>query len=262
MRKINEIDELNALITAHFGKDYVSNFFLPRETTEKYISAGRISICEIGESLFILLKRSGFSSLYYCMKKGDIPDVSFICETTVTETPFRDKDTSLKDADKVLESIGFEREFYRCRMSLKHSEALPSELPENIRYASTNDADDVKLLLYSNFNELTGCLPDDDEILAALKEERFLLYDDGKPSALLHFERKRTAYELRHLCVSSHMRGRGVGTMLVGTYNKLISHCGQVWVREGYLSAEKIYENNGYTADGMRSSVLIYRKGN
>ena len=262
MKKINCIDELNKLIMSHFGRDYVSNWFMPKETAVKYISADRITACESGESLFIFLLKGDFSSLYYCMKKGDIPDISLVHGTVVAETAYRDRDTELRAADSVLESIGFEREFCRCRMSFRQNGDVSDELPENIRYANEEDKDIVKKLLYSSFNELTGCLPDDDEITAAVCENRFLLYDDGsEPSAVLHFEKKRSAYELRHLCVSQNSRGRGIGGKLVKAYNAMIPKNGQVWVREGYAPAEKIYEKNGYTADGMKSSVLIYRKG-
>ena len=48
---------------------------------------------------------------------------------------------------------------------------------------------------------------------------------------------------------------------LVRAYNGTLPKKSIVWVREGYVPAEKTYENNGYTADGMRSSVLLYKKG-
>ena len=103
MRKINEISELNSLITAHFGREYVSNWFVSRDDAEKYIVEGRISACELDGSLFILREREScgvnFCSLYYCMKKGYVPDLSFITKTTVAETPFRERDVSLMEAD-------------------------------------------------------------------------------------------------------------------------------------------------------------------
>ena len=121
MRKINEISELNSLITAHFGREYVSNWFVSRDDAEKYVAEGRISACELDGSLFILREREScgvnFCSLYYCMKKGYVPNLSFITKTTVAETPFRERDVSLMEADESLCKAGFEREFTRRRMA-------------------------------------------------------------------------------------------------------------------------------------------------
>ena len=144
MRKIiNEISELNSLITAHFGREYVSNWFVSRDDAEKYIAEGRISACELDGSLFILREREScgmnFCSLYYCMKKGYVPDLSFITKTTVAETPFREKDVSLMEADESLCKAGFEREFTRRLMAfVQKDEPLPT-LGESMKYADEND---------------------------------------------------------------------------------------------------------------------------
>ena len=261
MRKINEISELNSLITAHFGREYVSNWFVSRDDAEKYIVEGRISACELDGSLFILREREtcgvDFCSLYYCMKKGYVPNLSFITKTTVAETPFRERDVSLMEADESLCKAGFEREFTRRRMAFVQKDEPVPTLGESMKYADENDIPLIEKLLSESFSPLTGCLPDKNETASAVREKRFILH---KNDGLLHFEKSRASFELRHLCVAQSSRGQGIAGELVRAYNGTVPKKSIVWVREGYAPAEKTYENNGYTADGMHSSVLIYKK--
>ena len=262
MKKINELSELNSLITAHFGREYVSNWFVSRDNAEKYVAEGRISACELDGSLFIIRERessgTAFCSLYYCMKKEYVPDLSFISQTTVAETPFRERDALLIEANESLCKAGFEREFIRRRMVfVQKNEPVPA-LGEGMKYADEADIPFIEKLLSESFSPLTGCLPDKDETASAVREKRFILHKNG---GLLHFEKSRASFELRHLCVSESARGHGTAGELVRAYNSTVPKKSLVWVREGYAPAEKTYENNGYTADGMRSSVLIYKKG-
>lgn len=261
MRRINEISELNSLIMSHFGREYVSNWFISRDDAEKYVAEGRISACELDGSLFILREREScgtdFCSLYYCMKKGYVPDLSFIRKTTVAETPFREKDAALIEADENLCKAGFKREFTRRRMAFVRKNEPVSELAEGMKYADEDDIPIIEKLLSESFSPLTGCLPDIDETVSAVREKRIILH---KNDGLLHFEKSRASFELRHLCVAENSRGQGIAGELVRAYNSNIPKKSLVWVREGYAPAEKTYENNGYTADGMRSSVLIYKK--
>ena len=262
MKKINEISELNSLITAYFGRDYVSNWFVSRDNAEKYVAEGRISACELDGSLFILRERessgTAFCSLYYYMRKGYVPNLSFISKTTVAETPFRERDSSLIEADESLCKAGFEREFTRRRMAYTQKNEPVSALGENMKYADEADIPVAEKLLSESFSPLTGCLPDEDETASAVREGRIILHKNG---GLLHFEKSRAYFELRHLCVPESSRGHGIAGELVRAYNSIVPKKSLVWVREGYAPAEKTYENNGYTADGMRSSVLIYKKG-
>lgn len=261
MKKINEISELNSLITSHFGREYVSNWFVSRNDAEKYVAEGRISACELDGSLFILREREScgvdFCSLYYCMKKGYVPKLSFVRKTTVAETPFREKDALLIEADESLCKAGFEREFTRRRMAFVQIDEPVSTLGDGMRYADEDDIPLIEKLLSESFSPLTGCLPDKNETAFAVREKRFILH---KNDGLLHFEKSRSSFELRHLCVSHSARGQGIAGELVRAYNGTVQKKSIVWVREGYAPAEKTYENNGYTADGMRSSVLIYKK--
>lgn len=261
MKKINDISELTSLVNAHFGREYATNYFLSRDEAEKYIANGDMLFTEQNGSLFIIRRKGEFSTMYYSVKVGEVLDLSFLdsCpwDSTVVETAFREKDVSLKAADEALINGGAVREFFRKRMAMKTSEeSITDTLPEKIHYAE--DVKYVYDLMHSSFSPLTGCLPTMEETDEAVKAGEILCHDDG---GILHFKKAKASYELRHLCVDERARGQGIGASLVEAYNGIVPKKSVVWVREGYTPAEKIYENNGYTADGMRSSVLIYKKG-
>ncbi|MGN1410395.1 MAG: GNAT family N-acetyltransferase, partial [Eubacteriales bacterium] len=211
---------------------------------------------EAGDSLFILRAKNTHFALYYCMKIGDEFAMPQLPEPVVTETAFRERDENLKKADEALVSAGFRREFYRNRMKRTPEDCDVPTFSENVRAADENDFDFARELLLGCFSPLTGCLPDENELHLAVNEGRILLHSRG---GLLHYDKTRTGYELRHLCVTEKSRGCGVGGELVRAYDSLLDNKKSVvWVRDGYAPAEKVYEKNGYEKDGMRSSVLIY----
>lgn len=243
---------------SRFGRDFVTNYFLTREIAENEINSGKMYFLEAGNSLFILRDKNTHFALYYCMKNGDEFALPSLSKPVVTETAFREKDENLKKADETLVSAGFRREFYRNRMKRLPEDCGVQTFSENVRAADETDFDFAREMLFGCFSPLTGCLPDENELHLALNDSRILIHSGG---GLLHYEKTKTGYELRHLCVTENSRGCGVGGDLVRAYDSLLDRNGKksvVWVKEGYAPAEKVYEKNGYEKDGMRSSVLIY----
>lgn len=254
MKKITDYSELSTKIMSCLKNKAITNFYLSKDEILSEISAEHIYIEENDSSLIILRKRETHYSMYYYLW-GEFPDFSFLPAMAVAETAMREKDTALKEADELLVSAGFCREFMRNRMS-RPADISNNQVSPRIRTAEKSDFDGAKQLLYNNFSSLTGCLPSDDSLMTAIGEKRILLHDSG---GLLHFEKTKTAYELRHLCTNENARGKGIGGELVAAYHSMIDKKSVVWVRDGYAPAEKIYINNGYTRDGMYSSVLIYK---
>ncbi len=259
MKKITDYNELSALITAHFKRGVATNYFLSREQAEDDIKNGNLCACEIGSNLFVFRdKNTHFVMYYYIIPDEMCSSAAFPAptKTAVVETVMRAKDENLKKADEILKKNGFESEFIRRRMTFApfDNKALPTN--PSLRLAKKSDFQAAKALLDESFSPLTGCLPSDCELEAAIADGRIVIHEDG---GLLHFEKTKAGYELRHLCVVEGARGRGVGSALVGFYHSLIEKKSTVWVRKDYRAAEKIYENSGYEYDGNVSSVLIYR---
>lgn len=247
---------------SHFGREYASNYFLPREIAENEINSGKMYYLKADSSLFILRDKSTHFAVYYCLKIGGELDLSSLPEPAVTETAFRERDEKLRTADDKLISAGFRREFYRNRMTRLPENGDIPQPSENVRSSTADDFDTARELLCGCFSPITGCLPDEDELHCAVSDGRILLHRGG---GLLHYNKTKSGFELRHLCVAEKARGCGVGGELVRAYNSMLDKSGRksvVWVREGYAPAERIYENNGCKKDGMRSSVLIYSSGN
>lgn len=254
MRKTNYSD-LTALISSHFKPGVATNMFLPAAVVEREAEKGNIYTISDDSYLLIFRIHPSHFTMYYYLAPNAVPDFSLLHADTVCETAMREKDTALVSADKMLIDNGFERLF--CRIRMKRAAETSDSTNTKIYTAGEDDFSTVRELLISSFSPLTGCIPSDDELHEAVENSEILLHSDG---GLLHYRNSKASTELRHLCVSSESRGKGIGSDLVRTYLSLTKKKSTVWVRSDYAPAKKIYENNGYTPDGTTSSVLYLKK--
>ncbi len=259
MEKITSYEDFARYATAYFKPGCATNCFITKTEAKKYIDSGKLYNLKISDSVFILKELPTHNRLYYYLAPGDIKnglDLTPLPDGVVTETAMRERDSALISADAMLEMCGFIRLFYRRRMTQK-AEDSGTSIKHDVRASSKSDFPAVRELLYSCFSPITGCIPDDEELINAVKNGWILLCGDGK--GLLHYEPVRGGFELRHLCVREDCRGSGIAGELVRAYHSIIGGAkSQVWVREGYAPAEAVYEKNGYVRDGYFSSVLMY----
>ncbi len=244
----------------YFKPGCASNCFMTKSEAEKYIGRGRLWQIEVGGSVLILKELPTHFRLYYYLTPNDIVnglDLSLLPDAVVTETAMRERDSALISADGMLERCGLKRLFRRRRMTRKAVDSGIG-LNDDVRTSTKADFPAVRELLYSCFSPLTGCLPDDDDLMTCVNQGEFLLCED---KGLLHYSPARGGFELRHLCVREECRGSGIAGKLVRAYHSVIDGAKSiVWVREGYTPAELVYEKNGYAKDGYFSSVLAYNK--
>ena len=258
MKKPESYAQLSSLITVQFSRGMVTNAFLPKAQWEAEIAAGTLEYITADNGLLVFRKREGHRILSFWINSGFFGSVPAIPGQTAAEIAHREKDTALAEAIQNWIDAGFERLFIRQRMVCTAENGAENE---HIRTACIEDAGTVRQLLNDSFSPLTGCLPTERQLLGDIEAGGVLLYErDRQALGLLHCTADQKRTELRHLCVTEDARGQGIGDCLVKAYHSRTQGLTrQVWVRADYLPAKKIYENNGYTPDGMTADVLLYR---
>ena len=242
------------MITSQMKRGMVTNSFLSRDEWEREIEKNfpEYELTDCG--LLVFRFRPTHRILSFWINGGFFDTCPELPGNTVCEIPMRTGDLNLQSAVNGWMEAGFACEFTRKRMI--SSEDNGAENP-CIRNAEPGDINTAEKLLHDNFSALTGCLPDREELIRDISCGGVLLYDD---IGLLHHKTAKNKTELRHLCVSEAARGQGIGEKLVLAYHsRTVGIRRQVWVRQDYTSAVKVYEKCGYSDDGMISHVLISR---
>lgn len=161
-----------------------------------------------------------------------------------------------------------------------------------VKKSTAEDAAAIRPLLDSSFNPITGCLPENDELYAdaaagnilmlfADNDSRAASKDSPKnrigaavlqqtndsrhpaavPCGILHYRTSKKSAEIKHLAIAPQMRGNGLSSMLINTF---LDECKDlkttVWTGHGNAAALNAYKDCGFTEDGRRSSVMIYKK--
>ena len=260
MKKVNNYTEITEAVDRHFGKTTVTNCFLSRETYDREIACGTLYLEETDGGVYIFRRRDGFDVMYFYLDSTDISPARITTGgDIVCEIPYRERDEKMIAVAERFTECGYDKLFSRVRLAKMAEEDYYTD--EHITAADGRDHDSVAALLESSYDRRTGCLPNDESLRDDIDAGRVLVYRDGGIAGLLHYTDDKNMSEIRHVAVDETRRGEGIASHLVRAY--LASRTGRcrVWAREDYHSARRIYEKNGYTADGMKSDVLIFRKG-
>jgi len=159
----------------------------------------------------------------------------------------------MRRAQDALCALGFTEAFCRLRRTRA---AIPVQNTAETPAEASFEA--VRAFLLEQFDPLTGCIPPDDALRAAVETgEMLCLTDEAGITGLLHYAPGRAACEIRHLAVRADCRGQGLAQRLLGMLRARTG--GQkctVWARQGNTPAERFYEKNDFRPDGWTSVVL------
>ena len=258
------------------------------------------------------IRAEGWNRSDECCNNKNEQERSSPDKLIVTETAFRERDTALKETVGYLAGCGFEEVLSRVRLS--RPAGAPDENAENaveispekvesreeensgftfyVKKSTAEDAAAIRPLLHSSFSQITGCLPEDDELrLDAAAGNILMLFADNdsraaseaeaedltgaavkqpphdsrhpaaRPCGLLHYAAAKKSAEIKHLAIAPQMRGKGLSAVLINAFLKECSGMKTtVWTGSGNAPALNAYKDCGFTEDGRRSSVMIYTK--
>lgn len=130
---------------------------------------------------------------------------------------------------------------------------------EDIRIANDEDFEKIKMLLYDNFDILTGCLPTDSELSNDIGAGNYIYAErDGAAAGIIHFEKSKKSSEIRHLAVSQGVRKCGLASRMFEFYiSETRTAKNLVWVGEKNDIAIDFYKYCGYEPDGLTSEVYV-----
>ena len=254
MERIGSFDRLAALAERHMRRGVLMNTMITREAYEPDILGRGLTAKETEDGLFLLRDRGDHTLLCFLMEPG--AELPALPDRTVCEIPFRERDTGLAGLPQKLEEAGFETVLRRVRLSRP---AGPCEMPEE-PLCFPESPEEAASFLQRHFSSLTGCLPGEAEMRAALAERRLPAVRDenGALCGLLHFTVAGRASRLRHLAVEERYRNRGLASRLIRGY---LAETGgarsTVWTGEENIPAIRAYASAGYSPDGTRSAVLV-----
>ena len=237
MQRAESYAALAPLLSAQLRRGVVTNCFLSAEDYQRELPRG-LYYEEREGCLLLLRQRPGHLVLNFYLQPGGtffLPDVK---RPVVTELSCR-----AKDADA---------------MSAAAEQLRPAAEAADTVEAADASFDAVRAFLLAQFAPLTGCIPPDDALRAAVEAgEMLCLTDAAGITGLLHYAPGRAACEIRHLAVRADCRGQGLAQKLLGMLRARTG--GQkctVWARQGNTPAERFYEKNDFRPDGWTSVVL------
>ncbi len=178
------------------------------------------------------------------------------------------KNTESENTEGILmRSAGFSKVLGRMRMArsgiLNEGNKITNEdnriAKEDIRIANDEDFEKIKMLLYDNFDILTGCLPTDSELSNDIGAGNYIYAErDGAAAGIIHFEKSKKSSEIRHLAVSQGARKCGLASRMFEFYiSETRTEKNLVWVGEKNDIAIDFYKYCGYEPDGLRSEVYV-----
>lgn len=272
MFKISAWDQLAAALAAkkHNVAKSFTNFFPDREQFHILLREGRVSLLDSGSVLWITRRDRGFQHLYYSCPLPEDLDREFEqvlpCLTDVTTVTLVARQGSFENVEAVLFPLGFRlySQFLRLSCPLTGKTDPRSGATGGISYAGEADAPQVEELFLSSFDPLDDEIPSLAEIknYISLKEATVIRTPTELGGCLITLVNGKTSRFL-YVAVSSHLRGQGLASALMRDYLRRCAEDGiqrsLLWVRDANENALAYYRHFGYTEDGLRKRIYLYR---
>lgn len=257
MEKISELQSVKAAIRRHFKAGLATNCVLTDADFLREIEAGALYTEENEGGLFILRDRGSHLILNYYVNSlplPPLPETGLVCEITA-----RGGENIRRDIVSALSELGFREEKRRerlCRETGKPEEAAPDGI--EFSAAAADELPAIEELFSASFDELTGCLTPERELIERIAAgEVFIARSGGKLAGAIETMNDKNFTSVRHLAVREALRGRGIGVGLVRAY--LSATDGKksfVWTEPAKAAAYKTYLRCGYAEDGNVSVVM------
>lgn len=255
MKRINDYNELNALIMSQLRKGVLTNCFISKEEFERCIKNGNLFYDSYENVLLIFRKMEDYFKMnFYINDVTACIDLShqdvIVCE--VACAPNRDYASVIDFFSK----NGMKQETRRVRLVNVDNNVGQESL--NIEKGISKDYDEIVKLFYENFDKYIGCIPTNEDIQLDIINNNIYCYKvDNKVVGILRISNKNGVSQIKHLAVSGDYRRKGIAKSLVSQYLSDTKNLKKyVWTGETNKAAKNTYLSVGYKEDGYFSYVL------
>jgi ribosomal protein S18 acetylase RimI-like enzyme len=241
------------------------------ELLKRAAEEGRLFYEEIPGGLALFERRSSLFVLRYALGKilttyiiTDDLDLPIVCETA-----YRDGDRQLKLFRPFLKHQGFELAAQRVRLSIApgtlEAGKAASEVsdPEGLvlQTAAEEDLSNLMELIKQSFDPLTGCIPEEGELLEDIRRGLVVTAKEGGRLLGIHQLRiSGSVSETRHIAVAPDARRQGIGeAMMLAALGREGIKTHRLWVNTDNKNALSFYEKLGFAPDGRSSDVMVHR---
>ncbi len=267
MKKVEEIGEINSLVSSYMKKGVLTNNFIMQDKYMEYISSGSLYYEDTGKLLVLLADHKNHWRIYYHIRELDAEIELPKDKPLVFELVYRNENEALRNQLDFWEQKGFKPYIHRLRMNgnPENLNVIQSNSTGRVIYADTKQTGEIQQLITEAFDRYLGCVPIMAELEEYIKKNEVLAAEDedGRLQGILHIGSKNSTYFIWHLLVMSEARGKGVAKRLLTHFFNNINSSDktntklQLWVKKDNVSARGLYEAAGLKYDGWESVGFV-----
>jgi len=262
MVKINDINQASKLAFAHMKPGVLTNHVMTAAEYRAEIDAGTLYAYTWPGGVLFLRGREGYFQLSYCIVDENVLPQCSLPEKLFTEIAFKPIGVDIAERGiKFWAQTGLAVAFRRVRLT-REGTVVSGHVQVGdccVVLATLSDIEDCLMILKTNFDPLTGYIPNYPELACDIENNCVLCLKDtgGAVCGLLRYIHKAASVEIRQLALHENMRGQGLAHKLLDAFvNSLNGKKSTVWVRDGYMPAIKAYNAAGFALDGWQSVVM------
>jgi len=267
MKKVEEIGEINSLISSYMKKGVLTNNFIMQDKYMEYISSGSLYYENTGKLLVFFADHKNHWRIYYHIRELDTDIELPKDKPLVFELVYRNEIEVLRNQLDFWAQRGFEPYIHRLRMNgyTENMNYIQSNSTVRVKYADSNQAGEIQQLISDAFDRYLGCVPTVAELEEYIKKNEVLaaVDENGRLQGILHIGSRNSVNFIWHLLVLPEARGKGVAKRLLTHFFDSISNSKsinakiQLWVKKDNMSARGLYESAGFKYDGWESLGLV-----
>lgn len=270
MKPIETFEEYKEIVSTAKKTGYkASNCYLMPSAVKEKLASGSLFFMPVRNGVLILDRLDSFYRCYYYLAKDAMPEEIHLDQTAVIEFPFHETlSTAQQEEIAQIAAMGFRLGRESAQMAVSADQLLFPPLGRAlscVEHASLAEKEEIKHILFSNFNPFFSYLPDDETLETAILEQRVLVIHHNQSIAAVLYSRTdaRNAI-INQVTVDSSLRQSGLGTAIVSAYHEQYRH--QVsgfwhWVDVNNTPAVKMYQKFGYQYNLRKANEYIKEKG-
>lgn len=267
-KQIETAEQLSELMKKlsdfHFQRGVLTNNFLSPQMLERDVQAGRLLAYDFSGGVLVFRQRGGHFRMYYDLLPTEELEQSLEAldfpTPCVTEIAMRQGGEN--SAVSCFEKRGFVCGLERVRLTRRSDERVDlGPWAGEVKLAAEADCAELLASMKESFDELMGCLPTRDELMADIKDGEVLVAKkDGELCGYLQMRRSNAFVEIQHVATLPHARGQKLAQRLMAEYiNNFPTKTRRSWVGKDNLASLNLHRRNGFAEDGYTSKVLVLR---